>query len=286
MNCKEIEEKFLKIHNKRIKILNIIKKQQRNKDKYIFIFDNIKYETRISSLFNYPTLRSCIEPTKLIEKEFYNKFKEKIQIHEYKDMNSDCLFSYNKIKFSKKGNSILDQLPTIKSCLEKNKYIIKLAENKHGKDRYTYPNLNYKSVHVKIKIKCNICNNEFKQTIAHHVYTGEGCPVCNKYTSLSDVSYQHNKYLYIVKLFNNDEKFIKIGITVNNSKSRLFSIPYKNEVIYFKRLLNTKYVESLLLKKHKKLRYKPRIKFGGYTECFHTSILNEIDYDYLNERCF
>ncbi len=51
---------------------------------------------------------------------------------------------------------------------------IKKAREVHA-DRYSY--FDYINARIKVKIKCNICDNVFYQTSANHL-TGHGCPMC------------------------------------------------------------------------------------------------------------
>ena len=76
--------------------------------------------------------------------------------------------------------------------------------------------------------------------------------------------------LYKVKLYNESEEFIKIGITASSIPRRMSRIPYKYKII---RVIegtteNIIDLEDKLLNLHKKSNYKPQIKFRGSTECF------------------
>jgi len=77
-------------------------------------------------------------------------------------------------------------------------------------------------------------------------------------------------YLYKVRLFNNDESFIKIGITSREINLRFNSIPYEYEVIKIIKG-ESAYIYDLELrtkKMFKKYRYNPLIEFKGRTECY------------------
>lgn len=83
-------------------------------------------------------------------------------------------------------------------------------------------------------------------------------------------------YFYVVKLFNDNENFIKVGISID-IEQRLKSIPYKykilNKAIFD---LNKAWLIetwSLNILYSKNLRYKPKIYFQGYTECFTTGAI-------------
>lgn len=76
-------------------------------------------------------------------------------------------------------------------------------------------------------------------------------------------------YLYIVKCFDEEEQFYKIGITSKeNPDERFSSIPYEIEVIEFYSHPSPTFIMDL----ERKLlslqeRYKPLKQFGGYSEC-------------------
>lgn len=76
------------------------------------------------------------------------------------------------------------------SCNGKNRLttevFIERAVKKHGKGRYDYSPVIYKSAKFKVKIKCNICQYIFEQLPFHHL-NGIGCPKCaNKCKSTKD----------------------------------------------------------------------------------------------------
>ena len=94
------------------------------------------------------------------------------------------------------------------------------------------------------------------------------------------VGYSSDSLIYIIKIFNKDERFVKIGWT-SYSLSRRFSskrsMPYSYipvltiatkclaDVIGFERLLHEQFINN---------KYEPKIKFGGYTECYDIAILD------------
>ena len=78
-------------------------------------------------------------------------------------------------------------------------------------------------------------------------------------------------HLYLIKCFNKNESFYKIGITVKTVKQRYAQdMPYQYEVIG---LVHGEggYVWQQEKNTHRALkdfRYKPCLSFGGMTECF------------------
>lgn len=86
-------------------------------------------------------------------------------------------------------------------------------------------------------------------------------------------------YLYKVRLFNDKESFIKIGITGHeNIKKRMSFIPYNYEII--KIIHNdTEFIfrlEKRLNRIFKNSKYNPLKKFGGDSECFQLKQKNKI----------
>jgi len=115
---------------------------------------------------------------------------------------------------------------------------------------------------------------------------GNGCQHCNwgfRYTRTKWVEYCNNKknadpIVYIIRCFNNNEEFIKIGITSRSVRKRFYnkkSMPYEYEVI--KEIKGSAgFVfnkENELHSLYSEYKYKPSIYFGGETECFNISIL-------------
>ena len=155
-------------------------------------------------------------------------------------------------------------------------------------DRYDLSKMEYKDCKTPIKIICNI-HGEFYKT-PESFLDGRGCPLCNPYGGRNRRYAKHEWVmfagsrtciLYLVKLYDENETFLKIGITAQSSiKKRLKQCKpkYMGDVICFATgnasFIFDKEVElQRLFKEHK---YHPLKKFGGYTECYDTSMLNEI----------
>jgi len=156
-------------------------------------------------------------------------------------------------------------------------------------DQFDYSEMNFRGMRHFCKIKCNLCGEWFQQKMDKHINAKQnGCPNCASHlawTRTSWIDYCENKnqlepHVYIVRLFNDNESFVKIGITSNSVFSRMWKIPYQYEVI--RQIIgDPKFVydkENELHKKYKGFRYKPKIEFGGHTECFSLDILPLIDH--------
>jgi len=84
--------------------------------------------------------------------------------------------------------------------------------------------------------------------------------------------------VYLIKLSNEKESFYKIGVTVHKY-CRFYEIMksgYSVEIVYMAMKLefyDAQNLESYLQRIYES--YRPKIKFGGYTECFkHIDIEN------------
>ncbi len=74
--------------------------------------------------------------------------------------------------------------------------------------------------------------------------------------------------LYVVRLFDENEEFIKVGVTSTSISRRMGGVPYKYEILIDEIM---KYKEALDVEKvcqESINQYKPLIHFGGHTECF------------------
>jgi len=165
------------------------------------------------------------------------------------------------------------------------KTFIQEANSIHNK-KYLYTNSKYKNALTPIKITC-IKHGDFEQTPASHLQ-GHGCPTC----SFDNVGWTHTKwkdqylhstykfkspYIYIVKLYNDTESFIKIGKSFRPLNQRLAKarIGYDYTIlrIITGNVITVSKLELELKSRHKKYKYTPLNKFKGYTECFKLSLL-------------
>lgn len=162
---------------------------------------------------------------------------------------------------------------------------IEIANKRHN-NFYNYLKSIYKGSFKNIKIICPV-HGIFVQKAGAHL-RGQGCPKCvNKigYSKSKWIYYCNNKktaipIVYIIRCFNKNENFIKIGITANSISKRFHSttLPYLYEVI--KEIKGTASfvwdTEKKLHKNFKNFIYTPKLHFDGETECFNISILDLI----------
>lgn len=151
----------------------------------------------------------------------------------------------------------------------------------HG-DRYDYSKTIYgKNARDKVEVICKE-HGIFKITPNSHLSKKTGCMKCSKrHTGWTRSSWKKScegkvAKLYILRCFGEDEIFYKIGITNKDKVESRFRnktlMPYFYEVL---KVIESKEdpisiweLERSLLKLHKEFKYKPKILFSGYTECF------------------
>lgn len=154
--------------------------------------------------------------------------------------------------------------------------------------KYDYSKSKYINFNTKLTITCPI-HGDFEQYPTNHL-RGRGCDKCARMnaTLYSETILNRNKEkwccvdatLYIIKCYNKDELFYKIGITKKEIHQRFKTnahMPYNYEILYSKKsnLYDSVKLEIYLHKIHDDFKYIPKITFGGYTECFYK--INKIE---------
>lgn len=150
----------------------------------------------------------------------------------------------------------------------------------HG-NRYDYSRVKYTKGYNKVTIGCGI-HGWFEQRPNDH-WTGRGCAECSllnkgyRFSQWLRASPKNKAKLYVIRCWNDNEEFYKVGITVQEVRER-FSIhgetvdmPYKYEVMSLLESDDRRGVwdlENQLKREFKEYKYIPKILFGGYTECF------------------
>lgn len=128
------------------------------------------------------------------------------------------------------------------------------------------------------KLKCNITKNKnnFCNSSCAAKFNNknrEPCGGLHLNHFLKSFEKNKNSIFYILKCFNDHEEFYKVGITSKSIKERYKSkkcMPYNyiiTQEIYIEPTLCFNF-EKQLKKYLKKYKYKPLLKFDGYTECF------------------
>jgi len=162
---------------------------------------------------------------------------------------------------------------TISSALDKTAYFINQCNERHS-NKYDYALTLYKSSKKKVIITCPMHGN-FNQLPTSHK-KGAGCPSCASLVSREQNIIVHTDILvnlYIIKCYDDNELFYKIGITAKNVELRFKyknQLPYEYEVIksYNDDIGIIHKLEQHLHSSFANVNYKPQKKFAGHTECF------------------
>lgn len=215
-----------------------------------------------------------------------------LELIEYNGMKEKCIVKdKNGFTYSPTMFDLLAGHPvTIQTCNEKEKLFIFKANIVHN-SKYIYPDFVYKNGKQKIKIICKK-HGTFYQVCESHLL-GRGCNGCKKEVSSFSKSLWIEKYknrnciFYVLEFSNNTEKFIKIGVTSRNIKTRYNS---KRNSYKYKELLIIKgsseeviNFEYFFLKKLKEFKYIPKENFEGRTECFTFESKNKI-YEHFKQH--
>lgn len=170
-----------------------------------------------------------------------------------------------------------------------NDEFIRISKSIHG-DWYIYDKAVYTTANNKVKIGCRV-HGYFNQIACDH-YIGKGCIKCGyiksirkkkreigfngytktKYVEMASKNHNGKSNIYIIKASSLDgEIFYKIGISMYSVKKRFAShFPYNIDE-FIEVSMDAGIAWSLEKEIHRKLKkhsYKPKLKFGGYTECF------------------
>jgi hypothetical protein len=270
-------------------------------DKYIYfdtefgICKKLYYKFGISSY----NIDSAINKTeylkKVLTKNYGNRYNydlvewvnSKTKIHLICKIHGDCFIE---------TNSLLQNLGGCKKCgsikLSNTKSLnikefIKISNVVHN-SFYNYKDSIYDRSFKKIAIICPI-HGKFKQKANNHLQ-GFGCKKCanikvgkinanntpgwnlDSWVNKAKNSKCFNSFkIYIIKCWNNEEEFYKIGRTFNTIHNRFKSnMPYKYEIvkIYEDTAENIYNMETELKRKFKNKKYMPNKKFSGMQECF------------------
>lgn len=136
-------------------------------------------------------------------------------------------------------------------------------------------------------------HDDFLQSPNSHL-KGRGCKKCY----LENEGYGKSKFvhfakqnicsLYLIEVYNTEERFLKIGITSKDVKTRFSGdkkLPYDYKILKVVKSNSSSYIwdkEVEIKRLFKKSKYNPNLKFKGYRECF-SSIEKENILNYLKE---
>jgi len=170
-------------------------------------------------------------------------------------------------------------------------YFINKFNDVH-KFKYDYSKVPQKMVSNNKQKYIIICpdHGEFEQAPQHHI-RGHGCPKCSKYflneTTIKRLSTndRENSWLYCIKMYDDNEEFIKVGITRRTLEERYKhgaggDYSYTTLLNVNMDLLDAFYIEQRTLNNFS--QYVPQREFGGHTECLDISEI-EIVQQYIKD---
>lgn len=104
----------------------------------------------------------------------------------------------------------------------------------------------------------------------------------NIYTKAAKYGYSPEEFpclLYVLEFHNDNERFLKVGITSTFINNRFRLCPYEYKILYLYQmsLSEASMQEKDLLKSNEDFKYNPKISFKGYTECLSLESLSNIE---------
>jgi hypothetical protein len=141
---------------------------------------------------------------------------------------------------------------------------------------YDYSQSVYNTSKEKVRIICKE-HGAFEQVASSHL-KGYGCKICSskihgfnrgRFTDLVNV--KGKGILYVVRLFDSFEDFIKIGITTRTTNHRVSDFPYQVDILHEEIFTNGGVMFDLENHLHRTFReynYIPNLEFSGMYECF------------------
>jgi len=181
------------------------------------------------------------------------------------------------------------KIPNISSAVDKTSFMINEFTELH-KNRYDYTESVFINARIKIKVRCKTHGMFDIDYSAHKV--GQNCGKCannsrventktNGGWSLKDWWHKASKSknfdsfkMYVIRCWNENEEFYKIGRTFSTVKYRFSSkdlMPYNYEVVQIRESEDAHKIYCLekAFKNHNKdNKYNPQISFNGKQECF------------------
>ena len=185
-------------------------------------------------------------------------------------------------------------LPHLKSAVNKTEYSINFFNRLHN-NKYEYPDYEFCGSSCIIQIKCPKHGIFPQKDYIHRMKSG--CPHCadekrvSGYRKSDFVRIAKNRIckLYLLKIYDENETFFKIGITARNVKKRYSckkDLPYNYEIVSIFESENPESIYDMELEfkqKYKEFKYQPnRVFAGSLSECFNLKLpLEEIKGKYF-----
>lgn len=261
-NEEQFKEEVTKLYNSEIKIVSKFKGLMYPilcQDKYGIM--SIKAARQI--LMNRPGIKMALNKTEYFMnqlRDLYPEIAAKLTpASEYIKAKDKMLFNtqYGLVSFTP-DNLIHGHMPTIRASINRKEYfknqLLFLYDNKYdfiidGTDRHNGRVTLICPIHGEVSVDSDT------------VFNGNGCPICN-----GNNHYKSNLF-YLVKLYNEQESFYKLGISHHNAKKEIVrfknykKLGYNIEVIYthlFEEAIECKEFETSLKRLIKNNLYSPK----------------------------
>jgi len=232
---------------------------------------------------------SEIHPTLLFDKTIYIKPKEKV-LYECPIHGEKLTLPYNLLK-----GCGCKQCDRSKSRITKNEWLDRFKDC--NCENISYDNIPESfNAEEHVSFVCDI-HGDFQQTPLKHLKSC--CPKCGKentgwtdtlWQKAGDKSKNFDSFkVYIIRCWNDEEEFYKIGKTFVTIKERFnsgLSLYYEYELIecfVFKNSKDASNFERYLQKHNRAYRYTPKKYFGGYHECFSNVV--KVNPAYSSQTC-
>lgn len=199
----------------------------------------------------------------------YKGSKEKIEV--------ETKFGKHMVKPS---NLFSGQTPSVITALDKNDCFKRMYMDRYPNTKYILDKINYVGIYDRITVTCPI-HGDFTIRPNNFYDHNQGCPICQGHEgsyTYGAMEANKEKYsetmanLYLIECWNDNEHFIKIGITTQKLDRRFCSIasmPYNYRILD---IIHTDLYAGGLMERnlHNTLgnKYVPSIKFGGFSECY------------------
>jgi hypothetical protein len=215
-------------------------------------------------------------------------------LSEYKNSSKTILIEQDNLLFEMMPDNMLKgRLPSIYNVVDKTSFCINEFKKLHG-DYYDYSNTLYVKPKEKITVTCRK-HGDFKIYKYQHS-SGVGCKKCSddknsinmsenptgwSYSNWVSAGLESENFdsfkVYIIRCWNDEEEFYKIGKTFTTVKNRFKkknTLPYRYEISL--EIISDGYrivkIEERLKKLYKDIKYIPNIHFNGKYECFTTEL--------------
>jgi hypothetical protein len=164
------------------------------------------------------------------------------------------------------------------------KEFIEKAVLKYGTDLYSFDKTIYNTATENVIITCKK-HGDFEQT-PNRFLNGQVCKKCTYKENTANYhelkKRRNNSIFYIIECFNDEERFIKLGVTSRSVNVRFkdnYDMPYNYEILREFKYANIEAsdaIETDLLKLTKSAIYTPKLKFSGQFEARNLNIKKEV----------